>query len=198
MAASSASVSSSSQLIPPVSLVVSDIELPNDGSSVVSSCVLRQFFEFFEVSRVRRAVCDQYPVGRLLPVSAPTLHHIVENFPYMTRRNYATIAAAHFVNVQTSDRKDHICDMLRVHVCDARCVNCLTVFVLLKSPRRYYAHQMMSDPFSVTVQPMSRSQVTKPSYCHSDNHTENLLTNDFLVLLSFEEKRPSLPHGRVT
>ncbi|KAG1877593.1 hypothetical protein DFJ58DRAFT_740276 [Suillus subalutaceus] len=60
-AASSSSPLSStlSSLLPPgVSLVVSDQELLDDAS-VVSSCVLRKFFEFFEVSS---GSSDQYPV----------------------------------------------------------------------------------------------------------------------------------------
>ncbi|KAG1763819.1 hypothetical protein EV702DRAFT_151513 [Suillus placidus] len=203
---SSALSSSSSLLMPPVSLVVSDQELPDDGSSVVSSCVLRKFFEFFEVSRVRRAVRDQYPVGRLLPVTAPCLRHIVENFPYMSRDHYATIAGAHFIHVRASDRKDYIRDMLRVHVCDVRCVNDLIVFQLLKSPRRYFAHQMMPEPFSVPLQPLNRSRATRHKRlaardggitkhqqrcqgCEGSKAACSDMEHDFPIVLSFDDKK---------
>ncbi|KAG1851055.1 hypothetical protein DFJ58DRAFT_914589 [Suillus subalutaceus] len=83
----------------------------------------------------QRAFCDQYPVGPFLPVSAPALWHVMENFPYMSRNDYAAIAGAHF------------------------CVNNLVVFELLKTPWQYFAHQMMPDPFSVPLQPVTRSQV---------------------------------------
>jgi hypothetical protein len=92
---------------PPVSFVVSDHELADDGMSVVSSCVLRQCFGFYEVSRERLLVCDQ-SVGLLLHVVAPNLRSIVDNFATFTREQYAEIARAHFIYVSPSDRKDHV------------------------------------------------------------------------------------------
>ncbi|KAG1886345.1 uncharacterized protein F5891DRAFT_1201130 [Suillus fuscotomentosus] len=206
-AASSSSVvsSTSSFLVPPVSLVVSDQELLDDGSLVVSSCVLHKFFEFYEVSRVRRAFRDQYPAGRFLPVTAPTLRHVIDNFPYMSRGHYATIAGAHFVSIRTSDRKDHLRDLLRVHVCDTRCVNNLVVFQLLKTPRRYFAHEMMPDPFSVLFKPASRNRATRSKHIvMTDGETpqakqrrQTCVTHDapddcdgaFPILLSFDDKK---------
>ncbi|KAG2106569.1 uncharacterized protein F5147DRAFT_774850 [Suillus discolor] len=46
--ASSSLTSSSSSWLPPASLVVSDQEPHDDGMSLVSSCVLRKYFGFFE------------------------------------------------------------------------------------------------------------------------------------------------------
>ncbi|KAG1850619.1 hypothetical protein DFJ58DRAFT_793550 [Suillus subalutaceus] len=66
-----ASSSSALSLAPLASLAVSDQELLDEGTHL--SCLpelLRKFFGFVKVSldRVRRAVRDQYTVGRLLPV----------------------------------------------------------------------------------------------------------------------------------
>jgi hypothetical protein len=82
-----------------VSFVISDHELADDGMSVVSSRVLRQCFGFYDVSREHLLVCDQYPVGLLLPVVAPNLRSIVDNFATFNREQYAEIARAHFIYV---------------------------------------------------------------------------------------------------
>lgn len=58
------------------------------------------------------------------------------------------IARAHSIRVQTSDQKDYLRDMLRVHACDVECINNLIVFVLLKMPQQHFAHQIMAYPFS--------------------------------------------------
>ncbi|KAG2755845.1 hypothetical protein P692DRAFT_20868427 [Suillus brevipes Sb2] len=133
---------------PPVSFVVSDHELADDGMSVVSSCVLRQCFGFYEVSRERLLVCDQYPVGLLLPVVAPNLRSIVDNFATFTREQYAEIARAHFIYVSPSDRKDHVRDLLRVHVCNAACISNAIVFKVLKRRRLDSANHILPEPFS--------------------------------------------------
>ncbi|KAG1905845.1 uncharacterized protein F5891DRAFT_1182904 [Suillus fuscotomentosus] len=176
----------------PVSLVISDQELPDDGSSVISSCVLRKFFGFYEVSRVRCAVRDQFPVGRVLPVTAPTLRHVVENFPHMTRENYMAVANAHSIAVRTSYRKEYIRDMLRVHVCTAECVNILIVFSLLNNPHRYFAHQTMPDPFfkkspglHYKFTPHTRQPHRMPGVVSEGRDDEH----PFPVLLSFDDKK---------
>ncbi|KAG1885961.1 hypothetical protein F4604DRAFT_1917646 [Suillus subluteus] len=103
-----ASSSSALSLAPLVSLAVSDQELPDDGTHL--SCLpelLRKFFGFVKVSldRVRPAVRDQYPVGRLLPVTASAVRHevVLENFPYMTLGNYA---ACHYRSRTFLSRSD--------------------------------------------------------------------------------------------
>jgi hypothetical protein len=134
--ACSSSVSNSSALVPPASLVLSDYPLPDDGSVIVSSYVLRKYFGFYEVSRVRLSALRQYPTGSLLPVVAPSLRHIIEHFPFFSREQYATIARSHAIPVIPSDRKDHIRDLLRVHICNAECMCNLLIFQHLKTPRR--------------------------------------------------------------
>ncbi|KAG1893083.1 uncharacterized protein F5891DRAFT_1131379 [Suillus fuscotomentosus] len=113
--ASSSALNQASSRPPPVSLVVSDRELVDDGMSVVSSCVLRKCFGFSEVSRERVSLRNQYPAGSLLPVVAPNLRLIVEHFPTFNREQYAEIARAHSIYVSSADRKDHVRDLLRVH-----------------------------------------------------------------------------------
>lgn len=148
MASGSASgVNQAASLLPHVSYVISDHELPDDGTSVVSSCVLRRFFGFFEVSRERLPMCNQYPAGVLLPVVAPHLRLIVDNFPMLNREQYAEIARAHFIYVSSADRKDHVRDLLRVHVCEAACISNAIVFKLLKSARRDSSNHVLPGPF---------------------------------------------------
>jgi hypothetical protein len=66
--ASSLSHLTVSSLILPVLLVVSDQEPPDDGKSVVLSCVPRKYFGFFEVSQVRLSAltvsCRYFVVSR--------------------------------------------------------------------------------------------------------------------------------------
>ncbi|KAG1844136.1 hypothetical protein F4604DRAFT_1937712 [Suillus subluteus] len=146
MACSSSTLNSSS-FVPPASLVVSDQELPDDGSSVVSSCILCKFFGFYEVSRVCLQAQRQYPAGVFLPVAAPSLRQVIDNFSFFTREHYSIIACAHVVRVLAAYRKDYIRDMLHVHVCDADCISNLVVFKLLKAPRHDFSNQIVPEPF---------------------------------------------------
>lgn len=65
---------------------------------------------------------------------APNLRVIVENFATLTREQYAEVARVHSIYVSSSDRKDHVRDLLRVHVCDSVCISNAVVFELLKYP----------------------------------------------------------------
>jgi hypothetical protein len=69
----SASLSTLSQpdsLAHPVALVASDLELPNDGLSVVSLCILCKYFGYYGLSCDCLLISHQFPSGDLLPVTA--------------------------------------------------------------------------------------------------------------------------------
>ncbi|KAG1766854.1 hypothetical protein EV702DRAFT_785413 [Suillus placidus] len=129
--------------LPPVSFVNRDFRSRacRRWTSVVSSCVLRKIFA---VSRQRLPTCNQYPASSLLPVVAP---NIVDNFATLNREQYAEIARTHSIYVSSSDRKDHVRDLLRVHVCDAACISNAIVFKLLKRPRLDYSNHFLPEPF---------------------------------------------------
>ncbi|KAG1865603.1 hypothetical protein C8R48DRAFT_705397 [Suillus tomentosus] len=67
-ASSSNAVCSVHELVPPVSLVIADYHIVDDGVSVVSSFLLQRFFEYQGVSRTWFAASQQYPAGVLLAV----------------------------------------------------------------------------------------------------------------------------------
>ncbi|KAG1784390.1 uncharacterized protein HD556DRAFT_1435457 [Suillus plorans] len=166
--ASSSALNPASSRPPPVSLVVSDRELVDDGMSVVSSCVLRKCFGFSEVSRERVSLRNQYPAGSLLPVVAPNLQLIVEHFLTFNREQYAEIARAHSIYVSSADRKDHIRDLLRVH--------------LLKHPRRDHSNHVLPDPFaqSYCSSHAASQRDTRHGHVTDDPH--------FPTVLSFNDK----------
>lgn len=65
-----------------------------------------------------------------------------------SQEQYAIIARAHDITVMSSDRKDLIRDLLRVHICNAQCMCNLLVFQHLKTPQRGFAGQILLEPFS--------------------------------------------------
>ncbi|KAG1787087.1 uncharacterized protein HD556DRAFT_1449139 [Suillus plorans] len=154
---------------PPVSLVISDRELADDGTSVVSSCVLCKYFGYLGVSRDCVPLCDQYPVGSLLPVVAPNLRVIVENFATFTREQYAEIARAHSIYVSSSDRKDHVHDLLRVHVCESHCISNAVVFKLLKYPRANQSNPGFPEPFEASSRAHRASSKRRARITASDS-----------------------------
>ncbi|KAG1726071.1 uncharacterized protein EDB91DRAFT_1264097 [Suillus paluster] len=111
----------SSSLVPPVLLVVSDLQLIDDGVSVVSTCLLHRLFEYSGVSRVRFTAAQQFPVGVLLLVSAPTVHHVIDHFPRLTHDNFIEMCRFHSIWVATLDSRGYIRDCLRVHFCSQQC-----------------------------------------------------------------------------
>ncbi|KAG2743634.1 hypothetical protein P692DRAFT_20745581, partial [Suillus brevipes Sb2] len=150
-ASTSTSQSTAISLAPPVALVVSDQELPHDGSSVVSTCVLRKYFGYFGITRVRLPLVNQFPLGLLLPVTVPNLAHLIDHFSTFTREQYTEIACAHSIAFKSVDRKDYIRDLLRVHQCDLACAPNLLVFKHLKVPRRDFSRLILPDPFTVNL-----------------------------------------------
>ncbi|KAG1807365.1 hypothetical protein EV424DRAFT_1427694 [Suillus variegatus] len=103
----------------PVALVASDQELSGEGHTVVSSCVLRKYFGYYGISRDRLPVGRQFPAGDLLPVSAPSLCHIIEHFSVFTRAQYAEIAHAHSIRVISVD-PFACCEARYLSSCSAR------------------------------------------------------------------------------
>jgi hypothetical protein len=146
--ASSSAISGGTSFACPVALVVSDQELSNEGHLVVSSCVLRKYFGYHGISRDRLPVCQQFPSGDLLPVTAPSLAHVIENFSAFTHEQYVEIARAHSIQVIAVDRKDYIRDLLCVHHCTAHCAPNLLVYWHLRVPRCNFAHVVLLNPFS--------------------------------------------------
>jgi hypothetical protein len=147
--ASSSSRSSLDPLARPVAFLVSDQELPNDGHSVASSCVLRKYVGHHGVSRdclsVAYAVARQFPSGDFFPVTAAILGHILEHLSVFTREQYAEIARAHSVRFISVDRKDHIRDLL-VHECTTQCAQNLIVYRNFRSPRHYISRVVLPPP----------------------------------------------------
>ncbi|KAG1799182.1 hypothetical protein EV424DRAFT_1352384 [Suillus variegatus] len=135
----------------PVALVVSDQELPDDGSSVVSTRVLRQYFEYFGITRACLQFVDQFPSGSLLPVTAPSLAHIIEHFSMFTRAQYLDIARAHAVRTASVDRKDYVRDLLHfldVMFLDLSCLFLSPLIIMLNAPLLVAPHGAISTLFS--------------------------------------------------
>jgi hypothetical protein len=209
-ASSSTSQSAALLLAPPVALVVSDQELPHDGSSVVSTCVLRKYFGYFGITRVRLPLVNQFPSGLLLPVTVPNLAHLIDHFSTFTREQYTEIACAHSIAFKSVDRKDYIRDLLRVHQCDVACAPNLLVFKHLKVPRRDFSRLILPDPFTVDFRAernatqriqrsamdgsQSRRSHIRDAECHAANYRvrvpDPLIIDDpdFPKVRTFEEK----------
>lgn len=104
MAASSSSVVASLHwLVPPASLIVSDVQLDSDGVLVVSTFLLWCLFKYHGVSQEWFTTSQQYPAGVSLSVSALTLHHLIDYFPIITCTYFDDLACSHSVLVKVSD-----------------------------------------------------------------------------------------------
>ncbi|KAG2071093.1 hypothetical protein BDR04DRAFT_521375 [Suillus decipiens] len=66
-------------------------------------------------------------MGSLLPVAVPSPRQLVENFSMFIREQFTIIVHVHVGRVMSNYCKDHICDMVRMHVCDAKCMSNLVV-----------------------------------------------------------------------
>jgi hypothetical protein len=71
---------------------------------------------------VRLSSSRQYPAGVLLPPAVPSLRRLIESFPLFTEEQHLAIALVHAVQALFTHFHDHIRDMLRAHVCDAKCI----------------------------------------------------------------------------
>jgi hypothetical protein len=150
MATSSSSTClSSNSLVPPVAPIVSDQEVLDYGISVVSMCVLCKYFGYFGITRVHLPFARQFPSGDLLPVTVPNLTYMIDNFSTFTCDQYIEIASAHAIQVASVDRKDRVCDLLHVHICDQACVPNLILFKHLKVARHNYSHVILPVPFEI-------------------------------------------------
>jgi hypothetical protein len=89
----------------------------------------------------------QFPSGDLLPVTVPNLAYMIDNFSAFTRDQYIKIASAHAIQVTSVDRKDHVRDLLCVHICDQACAPNLILFKHLKVTRCNYSHVILPVPF---------------------------------------------------
>ncbi|KAG2110989.1 uncharacterized protein F5147DRAFT_772251 [Suillus discolor] len=147
-ASSSPAVVTSRSLVPPASLVVSDVQLDDDGVSVVSTFLLRRLFEYRGVSRERFTASQQYPAGVSLSVSAPTLRHLIDHFPMMTCAHFDDLACSHSVSVKASNTRDYVRDLLPVHLCTVQCSGLSFVFKHLLHARRRLAPEVLPEPFT--------------------------------------------------
>jgi hypothetical protein len=67
-----------------------------------------------------------------------------------TNEQYLAIMLAHGMQVLSLHCKNHIHDMLHVHVCDAEWISDLVVFKHLKVPCCDFSNQIFPDLFSDT------------------------------------------------
>jgi hypothetical protein len=71
----------------------------------------------------------QHSAGVWLPLAVPSLRRLIESFLLFTKEQYLAIPLAQGIEVMSTHRKDHIRDMLCVHICDAECISKIKLFI---------------------------------------------------------------------